>query len=147
MSSYRGARPGRLPMTGQRGFSLLELLVAFSIMAMALGLLYRAAGGSVRTVGDTERNGYAVVLAQSLMASYDAVPEAGINIGGESAGLTWQVRSEPYATALKGPDIRPLHQLSVLVRWGSADKSRQLELATLLPQQAPIPNAPGAAWP
>ena len=33
-----------------RGFSLLELLVAFAIMAMSLAMIYRAVGGSVRNV-------------------------------------------------------------------------------------------------
>ena len=30
----------------QRGFTLLELLVAFAIMAISLGMLYRARGSS-----------------------------------------------------------------------------------------------------
>ena len=35
----------------QTGFSLLELLVAFVIMAFSLGMLYQASGGTVRHLG------------------------------------------------------------------------------------------------
>lgn len=44
-----------------RGFSLLEVLVAFSVMALALGVLYQALGGSMRAMGEAERDVLGVV--------------------------------------------------------------------------------------
>lgn len=46
-------------------------------MSIALGMLYRAAGGSVRAVGEMERYQRATVLAESILAMRDAIPESG----------------------------------------------------------------------
>ena len=62
-----------------RGFSLLELLVALSIMSMSLGLLYQASTGALRGVGDLALDQRANLLAKSIIETRDAVPEAGWN--------------------------------------------------------------------
>ena len=60
-------------VTRQKGLSLLELLVAFVIMAIALGVLYKASGASARAVGDAERYQRAVFLVHSLLEARDGV--------------------------------------------------------------------------
>lgn len=133
----RGASP-----VAQRGFSLLELLVAFTIMAVSLAMLYQVSGGTMRTVAYVEQTQRASMLVESLMAAKDGVPEEGWNDGGESGGLSWQVRSERYATATSEamPQVPPLHRINIAVMWMDGAQARRLEVSTLRPQLKPVPG-------
>ena len=131
-----------LARRASRGFSLLELLVALSIMAMALGLLYQASTGALRGVGDLDKDQRANVLAQSILEARDAVPTTGWNESGRAADLDWVVGSAPYETAVVRdlPAVPRLFEVRVVVEWDSGRGRRRLELHTLLPQQRPQPG-------
>lgn len=116
---------------GQRGFSLLEVMVAFAIMALALVILYRTSGGSVSAVVDAERYDRAVSLARSILATQDAVPAEGLSQEGEDAGLAWRLRSEPYPA--DGGGVQ-LHLVEVSVVFPGGGGLRSFVLKTLLPQ-------------
>ena len=129
----------------QKGLSLLELLVAFVIMAIALGVLYKASGASARAVGDAERYQRAVFLVHSLLEARDGVPPGGWHASGQSAGYDWTVRSQPYVTDVSrsSPDVVELHQLSIAVAWLERGQIRQIEVSTLRPQRKPMPVTGG----
>lgn len=128
----------------QRGFSLLEVLVAFSIMAIALGLLYQVAGSNARTTSELMGQEQAMTLAESLLAANAVVPPEGVSAQGQSQGFGWQVRSAPFATPLdaSNPQAPKLHDIEATVRWLDGTRERTFALRSLRPERL---NKPGEA--
>jgi len=131
---------GRVRPATQSGFSLLELLVAFSIMAMSLGLLYRMAGGSARNTADVVQQQQAAWLAESILASHSSVPPEGWQEDGASANFQWRVRSQSYNSGAQGPDLVRLHRIELSIFWTKGSRPGNLQLATLLPERKPGPG-------
>lgn len=136
----RTCAPRSIGSRSARGFSLLELLVAFAIMALSLGLLYRSLGGSARQSGELVMQEKATLLARSVLALRESVTAQGWNESGESAGLNWSVTSQPYPTGIAGSQVVPLHRIEVTVSWPDGGRRRQIRLETLLPQRSLLPG-------
>lgn len=116
--------PALLHHQSQRGFSLLEMMVAIAILGIALGVLYQAVGGASRIVQTGERYAYAVAIAESLLADNAVVPANGLEISGETGGdYLWEVRAAPLPNEAEPPLARLL-MINIIVSWGDANTGR-----------------------
>ena len=121
----------------QRGFSLLEVLVAFSVMALVLGVVFRILSSGMNTAELTGRYSQAALLAQSRMAELDAQDDLQ---EGRSEGefadsdYRWQLTVSAYngepTLNLDQLTFRPL-AVELEVHWGDGDQSRSINLSTL----------------
>jgi general secretion pathway protein I len=123
------------------GFTLLEVVVALAIMAIALGVLYRAVGGGVRTVGDLSGYSRAVAIGESVLQMRDSVAADGWNESGQWEGFRWSVASAPFEPG-SGAGV-PLHRVQVDVAWSDGLRERGLSLVSLRPQRVVRPARDG----
>jgi general secretion pathway protein I len=128
----------------QGGFSLLEILVAFAILALSLGVLLRIFGGGGRIAATADEYSRAILVAESLMAGIgvDTPLQPGETRGEVGDTYRWTLRVEPYplgeGLATAGPSLgfKP-YWVDLSVEWGEPDDPRAFDLRTLrlLPQQ------------
>ncbi|MDG2047002.1 MAG: type II secretion system protein [Halioglobus sp.] len=118
----------------ERGFSLLEMVVAVAILGFSLGALYHAAGGATRIVQIDEQRSYAVELARSLIAVYAVVPPTGVNETGKTeGGFSWSVVAEPVVlpedmSLMAGA----LQRVRAVVSWDDGVKTREVFLDSVV---------------
>jgi general secretion pathway protein I len=140
----RAAAPGP---RGQRGFSLIEVLVAFAILALSLGVLMQIFSRASLTIAASAQYSRAAGLASArLEAVGTAIPlEPGAVSGDPEDGMAWELSMVPLegdaqAQADFGiplddglgftPPAMP-YRVMVSVLWRDGDRVRRLTLSTL----------------
>ena len=132
----------------QQGFSLLEILVAFSILAFSLGIVLKIFSSSLRTATVAEDYTLAIEIAESLLAKTGTETKLAV---GEQSGETkpyfnWKVNVSPIALAISSQLPEPLSKrvvkVNVQVQWGDENHPRSLDLSTLkiLPTHDDVEN-------
>ncbi|MDD5271274.1 MAG: type II secretion system protein [Methylovulum sp.] len=131
--------------TRQQGFSLLEILIAFSILALSIAILLKIFAGGVQTAAVAEDYTVAVQLAESLMvrAGVETPLQAGQVLGRDNDKYNWQVVVNPYRFSPPDVDASTLTTeffvVDVSVSWDDeGGKGRSLELSTLKLRSKPV---------
>ncbi len=118
----------------QKGFTLLEVLVAFSILAISLAVILAIFSRGMRTAALSEDYRQAMIIAENRMseALYVQAIRAGV-IEGEEQDYQWSTNikalPETGNSGLRHELKR--YQLEVAVSWLEAGKQRQLSLQNI----------------
>jgi len=115
----------------QRGFTLVEVLVAFAILAVSLGFLMHVIANVLSRTAEADLRSGAVQIGQSLLdrVGVDLALTDGTSDGESSNRYHWRLKIEPYGDAddrLNWPVVA--HQVTVTVSWGD---NGDLSLSTL----------------
>jgi general secretion pathway protein I len=126
----------------ERGFTLLEVLIAFVIAALAMGVMFDASIGGLRASQTAGRYQEAVSLARSHLAAAGAAAlVAREQSGDDGRGFHWTVQVKPVASAKLAPASPPvpgapaveapsvtLFALTVTESWQGDGGERQVRL-------------------
>ena len=126
-----------------RGFSMLEVLVAFVILALVGTALFRLFSGALNNAAAAEDYSRAVLVAESALA--EAAGTLPLREGSQSGSaddgrIEWTTQVSPYAAPQVNPDTERgsdllatrLWQVVAEVRFAAPNgKTRTLSLATV----------------
>jgi general secretion pathway protein I len=126
-----------------RGFTILEVLVAIVVLAVALGSLMQIFSGGLREAQVADEYARATQVAQSKLAGVTAVEKiAEGSFAGEEDGFAWKLSVSPYDEREESPEADRNKDYGVRVRllkaestvaWKASDgRDRDIRLVTLL---------------
>lgn len=156
----------------QRGYTLLEVILAFALLAVGLGVLLGILSGSLQQVRWSAQASAATLHAQSLLDALGATERlqpqqrAGVFDGGRyrwtldvsevpdpslvavapvTAGDGMLAATQPQTLA----PVAQIYRVALEVRWGDAGPAQRLRFVTLRALQPQlgdaVPSAPGDA--
>ena len=119
-----------------KGFSLLEVMIALAIVSIALISLLGLSNRSILVQATVQKLTTATMLAQQVINEQE--------LQGGSITATWKPQTEvfepPYGdyswdVSYQETLIPQVKQITVVVLWGDADKNEQVRLVSFVPMQ------------
>jgi general secretion pathway protein I len=116
----------------QRGFTLLETLVSFAVLALVLAVVFQVFGNGSRSARLTHDYAQAVVVAQSLLAQSrvdDGMPESGVQGGYQWRWTKEKAQYDDLGSRIDVSErLMTAYDIAVTVTWQSAGKLRTVSL-------------------
>ena len=147
-----GARRGRIGGAGSRarGFTLIEITIAFTVLALGLGIAMQIATGAMRNARVAAERTEAALYAQSMLdgAGVGERLELGQSSGDFNDDFRWTLTVEEHEVVLEDaqngidPSMAPvqLYRLELVVTWGRErqreQEARFVTLRALTPDTA-----------
>ncbi len=130
--------PGKSPSTTdrRRGFTLLEVLVAFAVLAVALGVSFEIFTTGLRGARSADALTRAVLIAESRLARVGVETNLtpGESEGETDDGTRWRIEildhpaEEGDDERVVTPSLPVLRDIIVTVSWGVASGQQSFEL-------------------
>jgi len=131
--SYESRIPN--PESRQQGFSLLEVIAAIMLLAIAFMALMKVAGASIHLSQNAADHSHAAMLARSVLdGAFVGEPVApGSRSGQFDGGWRWRLDVTPWNGAGNPAPNAPLrlYQLDLEVVWGAQAHPRTAHFRTL----------------
>lgn len=134
------------------GYTLIEIIVAFAILALGLTLLLGTLSGATRQVREAGDAGRAALHAQSLLDEFGNLPQPQQRDGElEQGRYRWQLDVEPWqepsarkAAAPVDPNGAQLMRLHLQLEWGEGTPAQRFEVTSL---RLVVPQVAGVSAP
>ena len=122
-------------MTRQRGFTLIEVVVAFVMLSLVLATAFEIFSTGFQRAGELEDRSRALVLAQSKLAITgveEQIKEGDTQGETEDRRFQWVVSVRRIDDGTPPPSIYAMFTVDVRVTWRGADtRERSLSLASM----------------
>ena len=129
------------PVSDHRGFTLLELLLAFVVFALSFATVLEILSGSMRNTVRARQYTEAALTAQSVMdqVGLEIPLQAGFSAAGEAGADRWELELFDYADTGENPYSVELAELTgiellqvvLLVSWGESSREQSPRFSTL----------------
>lgn len=117
------------------GFSLLEVLVAFAILSLSLGVLLQVFATGLRNASMADDYSQATLYAESILTAYgrEAPLSESVREGPINERFSWRGVVSAYDEGMPDPQKTRVkaYRISVEVFWGGGTQPRSVVLETL----------------